>query len=949
VGGNFSNAGTIANPLTLTFDGTSGGPYNINGGASALNIMVINAPGIIYQLSGNTSLTGNLTITAGQLDLNSRQLTFGNGNDILTIAGTLEVDAGAILAMANGSSLTVNSGGVIRVIGSSGNRATVTVQSQSGSYTFSVRSGATIRARDAVFEYMGSSGINVQTGAAIDATDNFSNVTFNHGQPGGTLLRIEDITGVNQALEIVGAAFPTNPGSSAHNVTKTLSSDTLLFQNASGSFAGEDFDSDPLEPSGNLIQWGNVSNLRIWTGNTSTNWHTATNWMPLGVPADSEDVEISSAANQPVVGIENAAARNVTLFSGAILTLQNGYDLDINGNLINGNGTLAVSSNTSTITLAGDWSNAGTFNNGNSSVTFDGAVKQLLNGGLGSTKAFNHLVIVNPDTVELTGSLDVNGNLTIATGVLHANGQAIQFGDASSDLISVTGVLHLDDSSILEMTSGSQIIVNSGGTFRAIGSSAATQPTITHQSSGTYNVEITGGATIDARQAIFASTGANGVHVHSGATINPISKLDNLLFQNGTGTAYLTIENNQALIIDGVQFDSTAISRSIYNLNYLGSGNIAFSNYKGTMSGVNFEGDNGTDIRGNVRWYFTQTELVNSQITFGNDLVISTSGNLGDVTVQLFDRPVPLAADSSVARFYTVEPTNGGTAALRLYYGDSELQSEVEQNLMIWRRRNGAWTLMGGNVNTSQNYVEIPTQTYAFSAGVKDTLIISDATEDTSLPVELIAFDAFVQLKNIVLQWQTASEIENAFWYIDRKTISRDEYDLIVAGGLTLENTEKDFIRIAVVEGQGSKTTRTDYEYIDKDIQLQDVYAYRLADVSFGGEVTFHAPVMVVPDAVPGTFGLLQNYPNPFNPRTTIKYQLPLQSKVILKIYNILGQEVITLVDEQVEPGYYELTWNGRNNFDNQVASGVYIYRIIAETPDGKNRYVMSKRMNLLR
>jgi len=107
--------------------------------------------------------------------------------------------------------------------------------------------------------------------------------------------------------------------------------------------------------------------------------------------------------------------------------------------------------------------------------------------------------------------------------------------------------------------------------------------------------------------------------------------------------------------------------------------------------------------------------------------------------------------------------------------------------------------------------------------------------------------------------------------------------------------------------------------------------------------------VMVVPDAVPGTFELLQNYPNPFNPRTTIKYQLPLQSKVILKIYNILGQEVITLVDEQVEPGYYELTWNGRNNFDNQVASGVYIYRIIAETPDGKNRYVMSKRMNLLR
>ena len=67
------------------------------------------------------------------------------------------------------------------------------------------------------------------------------------------------------------------------------------------------------------------------------------------------------------------------------------------------------------------------------------------------------------------------------------------------------------------------------------------------------------------------------------------------------------------------------------------------------------------------------------------------------------------------------------------------------------------------------------------------------------------------------------------------------------------------------------------------------------------------------------------------------------------KIYNILGQEVVTLLDEEVAPGYYELGWDGRNNFEQQVASGVYIYRIIAVTLDGKNRYVVSKRMNLLR
>ena len=164
-----------------------------------------------------------------------------------------------------------------------------------------------------------------------------------------------------------------------------------------------------------------------------------------------------------------------------------------------------------------------------------------------------------------------------------------------------------------------------------------------------------------------------------------------------------------------------------------------------------------------------------------------------------------------------------------------------------------------------------------------------------------------------------------------------------------LENSLRDYIRIATVEGQGSITSRTDYKYIDRNVPMSEVFAYRLADVSFNGEITFHTPVLVVPDAIPMDFALMQNYPNPFNPRTTIKYQLPEQSKVTFKIYNILGQEVVTLLDEEVAPGYYELGWDGRNNFEQQVASGVYIYRIIAVTLDGKNRYVVSKRMNLLR
>jgi len=81
---------------------------------------------------------------------------------------------------------------------------------------------------------------------------------------------------------------------------------------------------------------------------------------------------------------------------------------------------------------------------------------------------------------------------------------------------------------------------------------------------------------------------------------------------------------------------------------------------------------------------------------------------------------------------------------------------------------------------------------------------------------------------------------------------------------------------------------------------------------------------------IPSTFSLSQNYPNPFNPVTTIRYQVPKIEKVTIEVYNILGERVKTLVNELLEPGYYEVKWRSNNDYNNQVASGVYIYRMRA-------------------
>ena len=95
----------------------------------------------------------------------------------------------------------------------------------------------------------------------------------------------------------------------------------------------------------------------------------------------------------------------------------------------------------------------------------------------------------------------------------------------------------------------------------------------------------------------------------------------------------------------------------------------------------------------------------------------------------------------------------------------------------------------------------------------------------------------------------------------------------------------------------------------------------------------------------PDKFELFQNYPNPFNPTTTISYQLPFDSKVLIKIYDILGKEVNTMFDGVQKAGYYE------NRFDaNRIASGMYIYRLTAKSNDGKlKEYKSIKKMMVIK
>ena len=99
----------------------------------------------------------------------------------------------------------------------------------------------------------------------------------------------------------------------------------------------------------------------------------------------------------------------------------------------------------------------------------------------------------------------------------------------------------------------------------------------------------------------------------------------------------------------------------------------------------------------------------------------------------------------------------------------------------------------------------------------------------------------------------------------------------------------------------------------------------------------------IVTSCNPYKYHIAQNFPNPFNPGTAIKYELPKMSEVSLKIYNILGQEVKTLINGKKPAGYHKVTWDGRNNLGIKVSSGLYIYRIKA------GEFIDTKKMVLLR
>ena len=171
------------------------------------------------------------------------------------------------------------------------------------------------------------------------------------------------------------------------------------------------------------------------------------------------------------------------------------------------------------------------------------------------------------------------------------------------------------------------------------------------------------------------------------------------------------------------------------------------------------------------------------------------------------------------------------------------------------------------------------------------------------IPVELTAFNASVNKNDVVLNWTTATELNNLGFEIQRRSDNGD------------------YTSLGFINGKGTTTEMNDYSFTDKTVDAGS-YTYRLMQKDFDGTFAYSQEVEVDID-LPLDYSLDQNYPNPFNPTTTIRYAIPEDNFVSIKLYDVLGNEVITLVNEQKQAGRYEMLFNASN-----IASGVYYYQI---------------------
>jgi hypothetical protein len=643
------------------------------------------------------------------------------------------------------------------------------------------------------------------------------------------------------------------------------------------------------------------------------------------------------------------AFNNLTLSNGGIKTL--GKNITVNGTLsLQGTASLALGSSTLTY-------------GGSSTLEYAGSSAQIsTDAELPASGSPHSLTINNSNGVILHASRTIAGTLTLTSGTftVGANTLTIQnpiAGTAANLSANITSSIAIGGSASgvnipANVTALNNLTLNNSngtqlqGPLSLAGTLTLTSGSITNSSNLTLGPSVTisrSGGSLDAAPAFGTSVNVNYLQNGSRITTGPELPTSTTVLNN------LTINST-----NGVLLNAPVTANGIFTLIF-GSITTSATNLLTFTSTATVDVGGGVDdfsfVNGPMAYVNAAIGSISKNYPIGKGtvwrpLVLSlnqTAATSSTYTAEAFNSapPVnnfPAGLDLvSKVRHYTISENGGGSAftggLLQIIWGPDDWATD-NANVRIAQgpaAGGGTWVDLGG-VGTGNQISGNITSTTAFTSLTNTIFTLANATGGANgLPVELSSFTSIVNGRNINLNWETKTE-KNSNKFVIEKTKTD--------GNVTNFKWES----VTSVKTSFNSNVPRQYSYIDKNLQ-SGKYQYRLKMMDNDGSFEY-SKVIETEIALPKDFDLSQNYPNPFNPATKINYNLPNDSKVILEVYNLIGERVAQIVNEQQAAGYYVVNF-GASSVKN-VASGIYIYKLTAVDNTGKN-FSSIKKMMLLK
>jgi hypothetical protein len=477
---------------------------------------------------------------------------------------------------------------------------------------------------------------------------------------------------------------------------------------------------------------------------------------------------------------------------------------------------------------------------------------------------------------------------------------------------------------VVEIVSGATVTLTGDRNRSALTIIKGTLNCGTNNITGTGDFILASGATLQIGSANgITSSGANG-NIRATGT-RSFNQFANYIYDgsvaqitgNGLPTTVknLTINNAAGVTLSANTSISGALN--LINGNLLTNVNT-FSIGTSVTNPGSLNVTSGKTIGNFNRWISNSSNIlfpVGTSATKYTPVELSNVVGSGTFTVTAIPGLHPNALDTNMLQMYW-KLTNAGLTSADLTFNYLDADVVGDENQYELGRYNGiSWAIISPiTLNTTNNTASI--------SGINS---FSDWTlgEDGALPVELTSFSATTTGSTVRLNWNTATEINNYGFEIER---------MLNVRGQTSDSWEK----IGFVNGHGNSNSPKNYSYEEKNVS-SGKHSYRLKQIDNDGQFEYSSSVLVDLENL-STFSLDQNYPNPFNPSTTIKFSLPAALNVKITIFNLLGQEIQILVNEIREAGIHEISFNAQN-----LNSGVYLYKIEAGS------YIQTRKMTLIK